>query len=297
MDLLQKKIVYQLSAVNTKMELKEFRHIFENGNIDNRTLENTEVVKRLRQLLELEDKSFVRSLAAGTELFRCRKLPIGDASLSGIITYDSERKWISGYDSYDSKEPPITVSGSARNNIQGSSYLYLAEDEYTACAEIRPHNFDIISLAKFKTKKDLKMFDLTVDANFSQYDDREKLISATMLIAGIMATFYMPVANNKEYLMSQYISDFIRKYGYDCICYLSSMTFNKNYTIFSCGENNIEFISSELVENYRTNFELYKINDSSKVSIKTGGNYPKVPNEKTKSQLIARIREDEQWNR
>ena len=246
-------------------------------------------------MLESEEKTFTRTLAAGTELFRCRKLPIRDISLFGIISYNSESNQISGYDSYDSKEPPITISGAARNNIQGSSYLYLAEDEYTACAEIRPHNFDIISLAKFRIKNDLKMFDLTVDSNFNQYDDPKSMILATKLISGIMSAFYLPVANDKEYMMSQYISDFIRKYGYDCICYLSSMTFNKNYTIFSCGENNIEFISSELVENYRTNFELYKINDSSKVSIKTGGNYPKVPNEKTKSQLIVRIREDEQW--
>lgn len=295
MDLLQKKIMCQLSAVNTEMELKEFRHIFESGNIDNRKLENTQVVKLLRRLLELEDKSLVRSLAAGTELFRCRKLPIGDISLSGIISYDEEEDFISGYDSYDSKEPPITISGSARNNIQGASYLYLAEDEYTACAEIRPHNFDIISLAKFKTKRDLKMFDLTVDANFSQYDDRKSLIIATKLIAGIMATFYLPVSNDKEYLMSQYISDFIRKYGYDCICYLSSMTFNKNYTIFSCGENNIEFISSELVENHRTKFDLYKINDSSKISIKSDKNYPQMSAGELKERVIKRIREDEQW--
>ena len=91
--------------------------------------------------------------------------------------------------------------------------------------------------------------------------------------------------------MSQYISDFIRKYGYDGICYRSSMTFNKNYTIFNCGENNIEFVESELIVNYGMTFDLHKVNDASKVLPKES----KILTEDIKKDLIKRIREDEQW--
>ena len=283
------------AKISTDMEFKEFQKLLKSENLDNKSLENSEVVKLLKELLACKDKQLVHSLSTGTELFRCRKLEHRDKSLDGVISYDSENDVISGSDAYNSKEPPITVSGAGRNNIRGCSYLYLAEDAYTACAEIRPNNFDIISLAKFRIKRDLKIFDLATNDKFDQYDNGKNLILATRLISWIMSAFYLPVASDREYLMSQYISDFIRKYGYDGICYRSSMTFNKNYTIFNCGENNIEFVESELIVNHGMTFNLHKVNDASKVLPKESKILTRISDEDIKKDLIKRIREDEQW--
>lgn len=54
-----------------------------------------------------------------------------------------------GFDEKNSIECPIGVSIDGRNNISGVSYLYVAEDEVTACEEIKTTLWVIISLAEF----------------------------------------------------------------------------------------------------------------------------------------------------
>ena len=66
-----------------------------------------------------------------------------------------------GFDAFDSKEPPLGIPMSARNNIDGVSYLYLTEDEYTACSEIRPSPNSCISLASFELMRDINVIDFT----------------------------------------------------------------------------------------------------------------------------------------
>lgn len=282
------------SESNAMFNFKEFCELFEKEKLDNKELENTKVVEFLKNLLLSDDTRIVHNLPKGTILYRCRKIPKND--ILDVISYDKNKDLLYGFDCYGSKEPPITVSGEGRNNVKGASYLYLAENEYTACAEMKPDNFDILSVAKFIIKKDLKIFDLSVDDNFKEFDEPETLQSATILLSLIMSKFYIPVSSEREYLIPQYISDLIRKYGFDGVCYISSNTFCKNYTIFTCGDNYVEFIESELVRNHIVKYELYRINDSSKIDPQIHNKFELNPDEieELKKVIIKKV-DGKQW--
>ena len=58
-----------------------------------------------------------------------------------------------GYGEGDSREAPIGMSSAGRNNVQGVSYLYLADRLETACAEVKPVPRQYISVAMFMLKK------------------------------------------------------------------------------------------------------------------------------------------------
>lgn len=51
------------------------------------------------------------------------------------------------------------VPGAGRNNIGGTSYLYIASNPETACTEIKSDLSNLISLATFKIKKPLYIYD------------------------------------------------------------------------------------------------------------------------------------------
>lgn len=255
-------LLQSLNRVFTNQLFNDFTNTINSEPLDNRTLETTVVIKKFKELLVSDDARLIHTLPKDTELFRCRKFTKNN--IEKTISCDCENN-LHGFDPYGSKEPPITLSGEGRNNISGASYLYLSENEYTACAEICPNNLEILSVAKFKIKNDLRIFDLSVDDNFSQYDNSDEFISTTELISLIMSSFYHPVSDEKNYLVSQYFSDLIRKYGFDGVCYLSSKSMCKNYTIFACGDNNIEFVSNELIRNHITKHDLYRINDSTRI--------------------------------
>lgn len=278
---------------STEFQFNDFCKVFETGTLDNKSLESTEVVKFLKKLLLSDDERLVRKLPKDTVLYRCRKLPRKRDALLDAISYDKTDELLHGFDCYGSKEPPISISGEGRNNIQGASYLYLAENEYTACAETRPNNFDLLSVAKFRIKKDLKIFDLSVDDNFNEFDEPQKLFSATKFLSLVMAKFYMPISSEKEYLIPQYISDLIRKYGFDGVCYISSMSFSRNYTLFTCGDNYVEFVDSELIRNHITKFDFYRLNDSSSVAPQIHEKFETLTSEdiqKIKGQIIEEVR-------
>lgn len=87
----------------------------------------------------------------------------------------------------NSREPIIGISGEGRNNIAGSSYLYVASDPQTACMEVKSTPSELISLAEFELLKDMEMIDFgdKKEFNTNDYDDFginiRKFISLLML--------------------------------------------------------------------------------------------------------------------
>ena len=126
-------------------------------------------------------------------------------------------------------------------------------------------NKQILSVARFEITKDLNIVDFTAGGNFEEYNE-EKGYSVTMLLSEIFSSFILPVYNDAEYALTQYMSDFIRKYGFDGICYYSSNTGEKSYTIFNCCEDNVEFLDSKLVYNYMPRYNFYNLSDGEKLA-------------------------------
>lgn len=230
----------------------------------NRDIEETVVYKALNLLLtESENKStFSKVLPKETILYRARKVDFEKLKKEDMgITYD--KNGFKGYDEYNSKEPPIGISPDARNSVSGSSYLYLAEDEYTAVSEIVPYPLDTISVARFQTQREIHLVDFSTDSSVSSLMDfQEKYgISASRLITLIMQKYCTPVTNIEDYIATQYISDMIRKMGYDAVEYKSSRTPKSCVTLFNCHKSFVKYIDSKLVFCETIEPIVYDVND------------------------------------
>lgn len=263
-DEMRRQWVQVFLIQEARIAYTRFKALFERPNLDNKSFEESEIISLIKEILKESDDRIVTVLPKETVLYRSRIVDtIKMLNNETTITVDEQN--IKGFDKYDSKEPPINISKGGRCNPAGSSYLYLSESEYSACAEVRPMNKQILSVARFEITKDLNIVDFTAGGNFEEYNE-EKGYSVKMLLSEIFSSFMMPVYNDDEYALTQYISDFIRKYGYDGICYYSSSTAEKSYTIFNCCEDNVKFLDSKLVYNYMPQYNFYNLSDSEKLA-------------------------------
>ena len=215
----------------------------------NKIIESTIVYKALDLLLtESEKKSGLsKTLPMGTILYRARKVDFEKLKKEDMGITCNENGF-EGYDEYNSKEPTIGISPDARNSVSGSSYLYLAEDDYTAVSEIVPYPLDTISVARFQTQKEIHLIDVSTNLSEESLDFfEEHNIKASLLITSIMQKYSTPVTNIEDYIATQYISDMIRKMGYDAVKYGSSRTSKPCVTLFNCHKSFIKYIDSYLV--------------------------------------------------
>lgn len=254
------------------------------GTKNNRSIENTIVIKVIDRILS---DGKVELLKKGTLLYRGRIVGLEDLSdqNKGFEVIEG-RKIISGYNEWESKEPPLTVSKHGRNNIAGVSYLYLAENIYTACCEVRPQVGDLISVATFQVDSDLQIVDLAHvlrDVSLKEFEEKNK-IDVPALLTLIALQFSANVKEEADYLPSQIISDYIRKFGCDGLSYISSRGDAINYTIFNSHERNIKFISSENYFADKMTCPFYCINNADKIESKNPHKEPDI--KKVKKELL-----------
>lgn len=246
---------------------KEFMSIFD-GQVKNNDVENTIVYKALVQLLSSNKSEFCKNLNKGDIFYRARIVNNKEHdSLNSVGIHVLNDGSITGFDEANSKEPPLGISSDGRNNYKGASYLYLSETPMTAIAEVNPQSTDLVSVAKFAVKKQMKIVDFNNDACVSRLKkfETENGISASLLITMIMQQYCTPVSNAKEYAATQYISDLIRKMGYDGIKYRSSKTEEANVTIFTCYKNYIAYVESKLFFFHMNTPIAYEINSGKKI--------------------------------
>ena len=122
-----------LMRPNAKSAFDEFEKAL--SSCDNRQIENSKAIQLLDMVLSDGSCPIRKTILSGTIFFRGRLVDFQNP-LNGIhIENENGNEKYKGYDEYASKEPPISSQNAGRCNIYGMPYLYLAENEYTACAE------------------------------------------------------------------------------------------------------------------------------------------------------------------
>lgn len=157
----------------------------------------------------------------------------------------------------------FTTDG-ARANIPGMSYLYLAEDPYTACSEIHPANHQFVSLAEFELLKESKLFDLKTNRSVPVDIEviNELQISPAVLMTAIMNHFATPAIDGSIYRTTQYLSDYIRKAGYDGIRFQSSTSGGTNITLFNSHRSRIKYLESRVVLVHSSHYNIVDLNNN-----------------------------------
>ena len=260
---------YQKMCSNSHFYYNEFLRAIEINK--NQEIEETKVYQLLTLMLSAEKTKFKEIISANKKLYRGRIVDINKVDCFSVI--DDK---LHGLNKYESKEPPLRKSKDGRSNLAGASYLYVADDKYTAIAECKPLRGSFISVAEFETCKNLKMFNLCDDdstAELSEFEEDD--FSVTRLVELLMRTFYCSVYDAETgYKASQYITELVRKHGYDGIAFKSFISNGKNYTIFNCCESNIKFVESEIVKIVAQHIDIVSLNNSEDI---TNPNTYKLP--------------------
>lgn len=190
-----------------------------------------EIVSPESRALSDEASAFLDALFHGLDE-RTTELPSGSIfwrAQEGIDRYEDERG--SGWQAYrpDRMKPTPIFAKTNRASEKGVPMLYLASDMHTAMSELRPWFHADLSVAEFRTNRDLKIANCIKKTKgsplFMRADDDPAY--RTKAAWGFVAdAFSRPVqaGHEREYRLTQHIASVLRERGYDGITYKSICT-------------------------------------------------------------------------
>ncbi len=138
--------------------------------------------------------------------------------------------------------PPKKKASHGRANPAGISYLYVGSTTKTAISEIRPHSGQVVWVAEFTLREDLKIADLREPRKtispFLSTDENEiallrRDIELLEKLGKELATPVPPTAAAIDYIPSQYLCEFIKKSGFSGVVYKSSVSEGINLVLFN----------------------------------------------------------------
>ena len=162
----------------------------------------------------------------------------------------AQKKWkkyvrYKGWNAEDSGAPPADLIGNGRANPDHIRYLYLCEDSVTPVYEVRPIIGDTVSVARFKLKKDVKLYDLTLDIHDIVNDEVFELPRLYNTIGEMFSRPYN--GNPTKYLPTQFIAEEIKNMGFDGLRFRSSLN-KKGINIVLFNPEDCAAFASDLVE-------------------------------------------------
>ena len=167
----------------------------------------------LPRLLNSGLPGFRGKVKAGTTFYRARRF---DSSMQGRTPRDDEID-----------APPTNHASAGRANATGIRVLYVATDETTAVAEVRPFVGAMVAVGTCVPIDDLLIFDMTSMSHIRGLDpfapQFKQNIDDAKIIASINEEFARPLAlyaPEREYAPTQFVAEIIRQARYDGIRYL-----------------------------------------------------------------------------
>lgn len=134
--------------------------------------------------------------------------------------------------------PPRRFAIHGRANPAGIPYLYLASEEQTAVAEVRPHTGERVGVAEFTLNPGLFLIDLRGSRRVSPFSlDVEEQIGVLRsgLLERLGRELSTPVAPDGapiDYVPSQFLCSFIANSDYAGVIYSSSVGDGMNLALF-----------------------------------------------------------------
>lgn len=194
---------------------------------------------------DLEEKKFI---------YRARIYNLSD----GPERFKKPNRRFQGFNaagSFVNPNPDLAPDG--RCNPQFITYLYTAQSKECSICEVRPNIGSLVSVARIKILKSLRLFNLSADVVVA--DNSEELIQNvynSTLFLYLNKIFSQPSSNKWDYILSQYISEKVKNNGFDGIAYKSAVyagKYNINYAIFNYDKCKVS--SSKLYKINKINYD------------------------------------------
>lgn len=137
-----------------------------------------------------------------------------------------------GYNAKESMQPAPDNMGNGRVSPNFMPCLYTARNPETAIYEVKPNIRDVVSVAEIKTLEDINVVDLSVFPLMGRAAEQRGVNEWVLSI--IVHEFLSVCRNpNKDYIFTQYISDFYKNQGFEAIEFSSSLyNLGRNVTVF-----------------------------------------------------------------
>jgi hypothetical protein len=202
-----------------------------------------EVKTQHRYILSKEGQDFLHGLidemnvkseniSKDTRLFR--------SQLGFIEEYDEGTRFRSCYEA-ERMIPLKHQAKEGRINPKGIPVLYLSDNAETSMAELRPSVGDFVSCGTFRIRKELVVVDCysntrylnSIQRAFADLKNKETMSDVNW--SYINDAFAKPVTNtdeSAEYVPTQIIANLIQSRGFDGICFKSSLSDGKNFSLF-----------------------------------------------------------------
>ena len=176
-------------------------------------------------------------------------MAVEKGSLRGKEIIDAYNKWqrklFKGYSASESGAPPADKGTAGRINPERIRYLYLAEDPETAVYEVRPTIGQYVSVATFKIKDKLKVYNFAKDIK-PQEEKNSGLDS--FLFGMIQKKFSEPNSGDAfKYLPTQYLGEVIKQLGFDGIRFKSSLK-NGGINVVLFDDKKCKSIRSDIIK-------------------------------------------------
>ena len=287
--LIKKISISYFQKINSSRIFNDFKR-----KVKKHTLENdgaNEFLKLIDDYVLNKSSKFIQVIDKGTILYRARIVPPKKINKNYI---KADGNMLLGYDETNSREAPLGFGTEGRNNINGVSYLYLANNIETACSEVKPIVRQLLSVAEFESTKELKIVNFA-DDNLEIKEESNELIDLSYIFASIATEYTQPAISNEYYVVTQVITDYIRKNGIDGIAYKSFCSDKGiNYTFFNSSRNNISYKGSRLVmlQSERRTFLDFNNNKIVNASTIGGASYDEESATRIRKEIIDKIHDN-----
>lgn len=152
--------------------------------------------------------------------------------------------------------PPVGTTSAGRLNRPGVSYLYLASDQDTAVAEIRPHPAELVSLGAFSINKAQQIADLSRhQLNELFRTDKELEILETIIAMENSFALAAPPSNRQIFSLTQFLAELLRRIGFSGVKFKSTVGQGINLVLFDPDDVTWVPNSSRVVEVQRVVYE------------------------------------------
>ncbi|MCX5674682.1 MAG: RES family NAD+ phosphorylase [Planctomycetota bacterium] len=155
-------------------------------------------------------------------------------------------------------------SPEGRVNPKGIAYLYLATDRDTALAEVRPWIGSLISVGKFRVKRDLTIVNCTTDEKSRRLFTQEPAAQQreTAVWYDIDEAFARPVDlsdDGADYVPTQVLAELFKVNGYDGVAYRSSLGKGHNIALFDLNMADLVHRNRMLFEVKCISFDFHEV--------------------------------------
>ena len=218
-----------------------------------------ELRKENRYFLSEISEKFVNNLILYAKRFKIHRVARGiELYRSRIDKFDNKEHH---YSLDDMGAPPPSNAREGRVNPVGIPYLYLSSNIDTAVAEVRPWIKCNITVAKFSLKRDVELINVSNKVFLNIPSDEEMKGAEFTWREFITYLFSMPFdpRDDTRYIPIQYLSERIKKEGFDGILYDSSLN-ESGYNICLFDVNLAYAVELFQVEVKSMNYQL-KINE------------------------------------